>query len=555
MEGRRKKMVKTIRGQLIRSFVIIGILIVVLSVTVNLGLINTINKTDELRKFVVNQVINVSSAQVQIATLSGNVQDNVNSYMNGNLTNFSIQSPVDQIQSNVNNLKNALDDYKGSKSYDQLNKDLTDIQYGVDNLRKAIKNLPEKYNSATDSDKIVAITYQLGVIQSGINDFSSTYSQGFLPSFNKMIENNKKSFYIALVISAFSIILIFIYSVLIVRRLKKFSKLINDEIKNAMTQSEKVMNFSVELKEKSEENTRNITSSKKGLEELVNGINTISENVNDVAESITKVSETNEHLSEISDRLMKDMNAAIEKIKEIEKSAFEKGEEVKALIDSLNLSLKNSRNTSNELNELDKKMEGIKDILSSISDIADQTNLLALNAAIEAARAGENGRGFAVVAEEIRKLAAQSTDSVAKIREIIESLTAFTRRTVDNVIKNIDSSSKASSNVNKVLDIFRETKEGFDKVAEVVRNISAVSEEAAAGSDNTLQSMRNVMAASQNISAQVEELLASSEQLLTEINLVDENNLKNLEHVKEQVKYTEEQKANMQSITDIVKRL
>jgi methyl-accepting chemotaxis protein len=67
--------------------------------------------------------------------------------------------------------------------------------------------------------------------------------------------------------------------------------------------------------------------------------------------------------------------------------------------------------------------------------------------------------------------------------------------------------------------------------------------------------MKNVMAASQNISAQVEELLASSEQLLAEINVVDENNLKNLEHIKEQVEYAENQKANMQKITSIVMQL
>lgn len=546
---------KTIRAQVVRSFVIIGILTVLLSVIVNLGLINTINNIEKLRKYVVNQVINVSNAQVQIAVLSGNIQQTLNDYMNGNATNFSVGVPISSMETYIANIQNSLDDYKNTKNYDSLNKNLLLIKEGIQNLKKAVNELPEKYDSVNDSDKVVTITYYLNHIQSALNDFSSTYSQGFLPYFNQMIENNKRNFYISLGMSIVILLIILIYAAIIIRKLRKYAKLINSEIINAEKQSEEVMNYAVNIRNKSEENTMNITSSKQGLEDLVNGINIISENINEVAESITKVSETNENLSQVSDKLMRDMNEAMMKIKEIEENANRQGEEVKSLIESLQESLENSKNTSKQLNELDKRMGGIKDILYSISDIAEQTNLLALNAAIEAARAGENGRGFAVVAEEIRKLAAQSTESVERIGEIIESLTQFTRNTVDNVIKNIDNSTKASQEVNKVLDIFDQTKEGFDKVADIISEISVAAEETAVSSSQTLQAMKNVMSASQNISAQVEELLASSEQLLAEINVVDENNLKNLEHIKEQVEYAENQKANMQKITSIVMQL
>ncbi|ABY95461.1 MULTISPECIES: methyl-accepting chemotaxis protein [Thermoanaerobacter] len=546
---------KTIRAQVVRSFVIIGILTVILSVIVNLGLINTINNIEKLRKYVVNQVINVSNAQVQIAVLSGNIQQTLNDYMNGNTTNFSVGVPISSMEIYIANIQNSLDDYKNTKNYDSLNKNLLLIKEGIQDLKKAVNELPEKYDSVNDSDKVVTITYYLNRIQSALNDFSSTYSQGFLPYFNQMIESNKRNFYISLGMSIVILLIILIYAAIITRKLRKYAKLINSEIINAEKQSEEVMNYAVNIRNKSEENTMNITSSKQGLEDLVNGINIISENINEVAESITKVSQTNENLSQVSDKLMRDMNEAMMRIKEIEENANRQGEEVKSLIESLQESLENSKNTSKQLNELEKRMGGIKDILYSISDIAEQTNLLALNAAIEAARAGENGRGFAVVAEEIRKLAAQSTESVERIGEIIESLTQFTRNTVDNVIKNIDNSTKASQEVNKVLDIFEQTKEGFDKVADIISEISVAAEETAVSSSQTLQAMKNVMAASQNISAQVEELLASSEQLLAEINVVDENNLKNLEHIKEQVEYAENQKANMQKITSIVMQL
>ena len=65
-----------------------------------------------------------------------------------------------------------------------------------------------------------------------------------------------------------------------------------------------------------------------------------------------------------------------------------------------------------------KSVEQIEILTSNIIEITEQTNLLALNASIEAARTGEAGRGFAVVADEIGKLAGNSADAAAKIRQV-----------------------------------------------------------------------------------------------------------------------------------------
>lgn len=65
---------------------------------------------------------------------------------------------------------------------------------------------------------------------------------------------------------------------------------------------------------------------------------------------------------------------------------------------------------------------GTQEILKFIQRIASQSNLLGLNAAIEAARAGKAGKGFQVVAQEIRKMSVNTTDSIKKISEVLNSI-------------------------------------------------------------------------------------------------------------------------------------
>ncbi|MCP2239773.1 methyl-accepting chemotaxis protein [Thermoanaerobacterium thermosaccharolyticum] len=548
-------MTKTLRGELIRAFVVIGILLLVLSFTVNLGMINTKNNINNLKKFVINQVLYISNSQVQLAQYSSVLLNDVNNYTMGQSTKSALRTDLSNISQNVNNLGNALDDFKGTNIYNQLKSDVDSINDSIKNISSAIDSLNEKYILDQDSDKTLKVSYYATQIQNSMTDFSNKYSQGFLPMFNDMIAQNDRTFKVSVIISVICIVVIIIYSLITVRKLRKLSRIINSEVSKSMEHSEKVLDSSIELRKMAEENTGNIKMSRDGIEQLTESINTIAENANEVALSITNVSEANEELSRSSENLLNDMNKAIEKIREIEDNVKSQGDVVRNLINTLNQSLKNSKINSNELKELDKKMGGIKEILSAISEIADQTNLLSLNAAIEAARAGEYGKGFAVVAEEIRKLAKQSTDSVVKIGEIIENITSYTGVTIDSVINDIDNSTKAASEVNKVLDIFNDVKKGFDEISMVISNISDVTTETAAGSDKTLQAVKSVMGASQNISAQVEELLASSEQLMEIINKVDENNTKNLDYVNNQVTFTEEQKANMESITNAVKKL
>lgn len=108
--------------------------------------------------------------------------------------------------------------------------------------------------------------------------------------------------------------------------------------------------------------------------------------------------------------------------------------EISATMEQLAASASNVSNDQATLNkevqEVSKVSEQINNVLDFIKEIADETRLLGLNAAIEAARAGEAGLGFGVVAQEIRKLSADSKQTVGKIKELTTHIQKSVQKTV-----------------------------------------------------------------------------------------------------------------------------
>lgn len=100
-----------------------------------------------------------------------------------------------------------------------------------------------------------------------------------------------------------------------------------------------------------------------------------------------------------------------------------------------------AKRTNESIKALEQRSGQISSFLIAIKEIADQTNLLALNAAIEAARAGDAGKGFSVVAKEIRRLAESSKNSVDEIEQLVLSVQADTKNSVqfmDDMLTTVD---------------------------------------------------------------------------------------------------------------------
>lgn len=251
------------------------------------------------------------------------------------------------------------------------------------------------------------------------------------------------------------------------------------------------------------------------LNELINDINQVSNSVASAAnEILTATLEMTQSCNEQADKAnvisvaTEEMTATVNEVAHQSStaatSASESGIQAKTggtvvtqTVQGINLLSEAVNSTAGIVNQLGERSTEIGTVIQVINGIAEQTNLLALNAAIEAARAGEQGRGFAVVADEVRTLAARTTEATQEVAKSIGAIQTDTTAVIGSINQGIEQASQSVELASKAGESLDTIMAGTESIEAMITSIAAACEEQSA---TTMEISKDVVAISSSSS-------------------------------------------------------
>ncbi|MGP0585423.1 methyl-accepting chemotaxis protein [Paenibacillus timonensis] len=227
--------------------------------------------------------------------------------------------------------------------------------------------------------------------------------------------------------------------------------------------------------------------------------------------------------AEQSARATEEMAVGVQRIAEASGSVSERAEtaasevengyvQIQSAIEQMAHIQSTANQTATDIERLTAHSTEIGEIVNVISDISNQTALLSLNASIEAARAGEQGRGFAVVAGEVKKLAEQTSQSIAHIVELIQFIQGSTSQAAESVKNSIEEINKGIHRMENVGVSFGQIRESIHHVSSQIQDVSATTQQISAGTEEIAASVGDMLSTAKDSALSAQSVAGSSEE-------------------------------------------
>lgn len=288
---------------------------------------------------------------------------------------------------------------------------------------------------------------------------------------------------------------------------------INDNALTLSASSQQLLASSEQSAKAAEEVAKSSQHLADEFDQQLSGVTKTNDAIVEMSTSIQQIEQTSAEVSRLAGEASKNSHAGLQAVQMIDRQ--------------MNIISQVVADAEGSITRLEQLAGDIGGILSLITDIANQTNLLSLNASIEAARAGEVGRGFAVVAGEVKKLAAQSSDSTAHIGRLIEL-------TQQEIAQAVTSMQAGAQQVRQGMQMAVETNAAFNQI-EV--------------------SVESVMQRVQEVGDSIRELTSGSRQVIQMMDVVQSVSLSGMGISQQTAAASEEQQATTQEIENSAKSL
>ena len=253
----------------------------------------------------------------------------------------------------------------------------------------------------------------------------------------------------------------------------------------------------------------------------------LSQQSNVMAETITALAGSSESLVDVAAKLDEGGRDGVARNERLRALALENRSRLDDSTRSLHALTTDVEASAAAIDRLAAASEEVRTFVTLVQKLARQSKLLALNAAMEAARAGEHGHGFAVVAEEVRRLAAMSSDAAERTESVVSGVLqgiaqsrVSSGRTVETVRAVRGATEQGSKSFGQIEKAVAEA-DGWTAAIQsaataangLARDLSTKLESLAMGTESFAAAMEEVAASSEEQSASTEQIAAAASTL------------------------------------------